>query len=69
MFRRLATAIIVGIAGIAAKTRENKGNIKAMVGQCGSGKTPVFNRCAPEEIRTPNLLIRSFNLAGFIGLL
>jgi hypothetical protein len=42
MFRRLATAIIVGIAGIAAKTGENKGNIKAMVGQCGSGKTPLF---------------------------
>jgi hypothetical protein len=59
MSPRFASAIIVGIAGIAAKTGENKGNIKAMASQCGSGKTPAFDRCAPERIRTTNLLIRS----------
>jgi hypothetical protein len=33
MFPRFVTAIIVGMAGIAVKTGENKGNIKAIPGK------------------------------------
>jgi hypothetical protein len=59
MFPRFVTAIIVGVAGIAVKTGENKEYIEAIPGKSGSGQTPIFHRCAPERIRTTNLLIRS----------